>query len=380
MKNQNREPRAKCVEVDRMFAVLRSCVCLFLLVFICGPAFGQERVWSERAAGKVIWHIEQPEVRQPITVYRQIRIRASDVVTIDAGGCVQTGGIGDTWKRYLDPLGGDGTLYHGMIQVGTARNVEMVPIQSVLGRRLRHGTFMPGEEPACPVCPVALVLGYSDDNYSDNGYYEHDDGTHDQCRGVGPAWVTVTIEQGYQSYENSLFSVQYRLGDHIEGILRNKTDRPLPCASFDFTPYADGRGFNETSGFNETNLQPHESRPFSSPKAFYYTENPEAILLTDVKHYCEGHAAADSPYSFYREDGFNRPGGDFAHFPLPEPNVDLCEKACNDDRRCMTYAYTKPGVTGPDAICWLKSSVPEPFPDVNTISGTSPWIDRVRPK
>jgi hypothetical protein len=38
-----------------------------------------------------------------------------------------------------------------------------------------------------------LQLGYEDDNYSDNGYYGHDDGTNDQCKGVGDAYVVITI-------------------------------------------------------------------------------------------------------------------------------------------------------------------------------------------
>lgn len=40
-----------------------------------------------------------------------------------------------------------------------------------------------------------LRLGYDDkpDHYGDNGYYDHDDGTDDQCSGVGAAWVTIRI-------------------------------------------------------------------------------------------------------------------------------------------------------------------------------------------
>ncbi len=39
----------------------------------------------------------------------------------------------------------------------------------------------------------ALELGYEDDGYSDNGYYSHDDGTGDQCRNVGNAFVHLII-------------------------------------------------------------------------------------------------------------------------------------------------------------------------------------------
>ena len=35
----------------------------------------------------------------------------------------------------------------------------------------------------------------TDDNYDDNGYYAHDDGTNGQCRGVGNAYVHVSIDR-----------------------------------------------------------------------------------------------------------------------------------------------------------------------------------------
>ena len=40
-----------------------------------------------------------------------------------------------------------------------------------------------------------ITLGYADDfdGYSDNGYWSHDDGIDDQCRGIGPAFVILTI-------------------------------------------------------------------------------------------------------------------------------------------------------------------------------------------
>jgi hypothetical protein len=54
-----------------------------------------------------------------------------------------------------------------------------------------------------PESQLVLHLGYEDDNYSDNGYYSHDDGTGDQCKtnttkGIdgGPAHVTITIYRG----------------------------------------------------------------------------------------------------------------------------------------------------------------------------------------
>jgi hypothetical protein len=39
----------------------------------------------------------------------------------------------------------------------------------------------------------SLVLGYQDDNYSDNGYYAHGTGTGDQCRNSVNVWVHIVI-------------------------------------------------------------------------------------------------------------------------------------------------------------------------------------------
>ena len=44
-----------------------------------------------------------------------------------------------------------------------------------------------------PTVTGILQIGYTDDHYSDNGYWGHDDGTGDQCKGVGNAWIVITI-------------------------------------------------------------------------------------------------------------------------------------------------------------------------------------------
>src|SRR5712671_2588466 len=49
-----------------------------------------------------IWQIAQPNVKRPMTSYPQIRFQPGDSVTIVAGGCVQTGGSGLTWKLYVN--------------------------------------------------------------------------------------------------------------------------------------------------------------------------------------------------------------------------------------------------------------------------------------
>ena len=41
---------------------------------------------------------------------------------------------------------------------------------------------------------TAVILGYEHDHYWNAGYYGHDDGTMDQCKNLGPAWVELNVE------------------------------------------------------------------------------------------------------------------------------------------------------------------------------------------
>jgi len=154
------------------------------------------------ASGKIICRIDRPEVKKAEQSYPVVFV-ANDVVEVSADGCVQTGGRGKTWKRYVNPSGRNSTrLYHGRVRIPTATREwerESVRINSVVAQQLTvTGKDVAGRE----VAPSQLVLslGYEDDGYSDNGYHDHDDGTEDQCksdpfRGVdgGPAHVTITI-------------------------------------------------------------------------------------------------------------------------------------------------------------------------------------------
>ena len=64
------------------------------------------------------WRIDRPNVRAPATRYSQIALRAGDRVTLQAGGCVQVGGHGKTWKRYVDPLGDEAdTQYSALVDI-----------------------------------------------------------------------------------------------------------------------------------------------------------------------------------------------------------------------------------------------------------------------
>jgi len=161
-----------------------------LLVWTAPAAADQFDIISVEhpSANVEIIHIRQPNVKQGVTPYSSIPFQAGDQIVVDAGGCVQTGGSGDTWKRYVNPSGDESEKYYfGEIWIPGVTQV-MQPIQGVVGKTL----FIPtGASPN----NLFLRLGYSDDDYSDNGYYSHDDGTENQCAGQagGSAWVTLTV-------------------------------------------------------------------------------------------------------------------------------------------------------------------------------------------
>jgi hypothetical protein len=65
----------------------------------------------------------------------------------------------------------------------------------------------------------------------------------------------------------------------------------------------------------------------------------------------------------------DRPGGDYANFALAAPLYELCRAACDREKTCAGYTYTKPGVFGPSAHCWLKSTIVPAVHDPCCISG-----------
>jgi hypothetical protein len=59
-----------------------------------------------------------PTVTQKETEYSGIVLQAGDIIHVEAGGCVQTGGRGLTTKRYVNPSGENADrLYHGLISI-----------------------------------------------------------------------------------------------------------------------------------------------------------------------------------------------------------------------------------------------------------------------
>jgi hypothetical protein len=124
--------------------------------------------------------IDEPVVNQPQTTYDFI-FTPGDNVIVDAGGCVQTGGAGATWKRYVDPAANN-DLYHGLITIPGATGI-LDRLVNVVNKPLTVRRRGGGN----------LVLGYQDDAYGDNGYNDHDNGTGNQCLNSENAFVHIVI-------------------------------------------------------------------------------------------------------------------------------------------------------------------------------------------
>ena len=146
------------------------------------------------------WRIDQPNVRQPMTPYPQIRFQPGDQVRVTGGGCVRTGPHGKPWKRYVDPIGPDsGPHFHGMVLIPGAFGKLPATIESAVRILIAKGgtvTVAAITEPR----KQYLWLGYEDDNYSDNDYNSPDEGVQGQCKVgdhlTGNAFVVVTIVHG----------------------------------------------------------------------------------------------------------------------------------------------------------------------------------------
>jgi hypothetical protein len=136
--------------------------------------------------------IDKPNPTVHSVEYPSITFLAGDTVAITAGGCVQSGGHGNTWHRYVNPSGGNADrLYKGLITIPFATGVlELIAKYQGASVTVRAGV------PA----GAHLQLGFQDDGYGDNGYYSHDNGPNDQCKGNdgGPAWVVLVITHGGQ--------------------------------------------------------------------------------------------------------------------------------------------------------------------------------------
>jgi hypothetical protein len=160
-------------------------------------ALSAKRITHSVSGNTETWRIDEPNVKQPTTPYPQILFRPGDQVRVGGGGCVQTGGHGITWKRYVDPLGDNSDrLYHGLVLIPGAIGNLPASVGSAARILIVRGTTHTVQAITEPR-KAHLWLGYEDDNYDDNGYWGQDEGTQDQCK-IGNAFlehafVVVTI-------------------------------------------------------------------------------------------------------------------------------------------------------------------------------------------
>jgi hypothetical protein len=55
--------------------------------------------------------------------------------------------------------------------------------------------------------------------------------------------------------------------------------------------------------------------------------------------------------------GSDRPGGDYASFPMRSGDPAQCAARCERDPRCRAWAFSYPITESANAVCWLKSRV-----------------------
>ena len=66
-------------------------------------------------------------------------------------------------------------------------------------------------------------------------------------------------------------------------------------------------------------------------------------------------AAAGTPSQ--AQVGFDRPGADYASFPMRYGDPAQCAARCERDARCRAWAFSYPATESVNAVCWLKSRV-----------------------
>lgn len=95
---------------------------VILVTFLCfGAQIGFTRngpTCTTLPNGHDLCRIDRPNVTQYLTEYPQVKFKPGDLVTVRAGGCVNTHGGGKTSKDYVRPLGANSDqLYHGLIVI-----------------------------------------------------------------------------------------------------------------------------------------------------------------------------------------------------------------------------------------------------------------------
>jgi len=67
--------------------------------------------------------------------------------------------------------------------------------------------------------------------------------------------------------------------------------------------------------------------------------------------------------------GYDRKGGDYTSFKVPNGDPAACAARCERDARCRAWNFSFPHTASASSICWLKNSVPPPVADDCCVSG-----------
>ena len=165
----------------------------------------QNVIVSNPSGNRVTYNINPPIVNRKDAIYNgtnaspAIKFNPGDKVEVDVGGCVQTGGSGKTWKRYVNPLGPNADkFYYGMMEIPGSG-------------ALKAFRDMSGVQPD----PIALMYGPIPLLYPTTSVYRTNISTsgiwmtcimitatrvttgimetQDQCKNVGPAYIIIKI-------------------------------------------------------------------------------------------------------------------------------------------------------------------------------------------
>lgn len=71
-----------------------------------------------------------------------------------------------------------------------------------------------------------------------------------------------------------------------------------------------------------------------------------------------GARLADQRFEGTFESNVDLPGHDYRSQTLAVADPKLCQAACGNDDNCQAFTYVEPGQQGPNAVCYLKDSVP----------------------
>ncbi len=69
------------------------------------------------------------------------------------------------------------------------------------------------------------------------------------------------------------------------------------------------------------------------------------------------------------QSGYDRPGGDYAHFAVSNGDPAVCATRCEHDRNCRSWSFHYPLPSGGAATCWLKRTVRPPVASPCCVSG-----------